>query len=126
VILLYPLPTGSSARGTISNANTRGSRTNWYNDRRTRIRSRLPLPVPSAIGNGNANTDPGANARFHTELYTVGDADANGDTHTHSDTYTSGDTGESSIPAASRLESDSGIIRGWYEANASGRRFRFS
>ena len=98
------LPTGSSARGTISNANTRGFRTNWYNDRHTRIRSLLPLPVPSTIANGNANPDPSANAHFNTELYTVGDADADGDTET--DTYTS----EYSNPAASRVESDSGII----------------
>jgi hypothetical protein len=72
--------------------------------------SLFPLPVPSAIANGNANTDPSANARFNSEPYTIGDTNADGDTHAHSDFYTSCDTSEYSNPAASRLESDSGII----------------
>jgi hypothetical protein len=128
VISLYPLPKGSSARGTIFNANTRESHTIRYYDCHSRMRSLLPLPVPSAIadGNANANTDASTNAHFKTELYTVGDGDADadtdGDAHTHSDSHTS----EYANPAASRVESDSGIVGGRYEASASGRRFRFS
>jgi hypothetical protein len=66
--------------------------------------------VPSAIANGNASTDPGANAQFNTEFYTIGNANADRNTHTHSDSYTNSDPGEYSNPAASHLESDSGII----------------
>jgi hypothetical protein len=108
------LPTDSSARATISNANTRGFRTNWYNDRHTHIRSLLPLPVPSAIANGNANadadadTDTDADADTDTDTDTNADtnADADGDTDTDSDS----DTSEYSNPAPSRVESNSGII----------------
>ena len=70
--------------------------------------------MPSAIANGNADPNPSADAYFNTELYAVGDADGDSDTDADSDSDTdsdtSGDTSEYSNPAASRVESDTGIL----------------